>query len=469
LLIAHRLRRACVPQAAVSSWRRAVAAASLVALFSYLVVVRTWGVAETFWLLEDQERDWSEAMVSIGRLRMTGTPSHVGGNTFGPLWYWFLWCARHVIGPFTANMPHTGAIALAIFQSGADVALLVSLRRHTGSWWLAAGVVGVIATAPWDIALNAAMWSPEFSVALAKLTLALALASGRRPRLSRALAIAAAAWLTFQAHSTGVFIAVPVLAALVVVEWMEESGAAAMRRALVLAGVVGLLQVPFTVDLWRHPPDAVGPTLVLDSLAATIRHPAAIRLAATLVASGTAIVGTFSEPWTVPAAPWLLLAWCGAALWLYRDRLILAAATVVPVLAFILVFAAQQTPFDSYYILPLIPGAAVAAALVLRESGRAMTPAAVVLCVVVAFGQPRRVSGALTQARFPHYGALVRGSREIRKRTPSIQNIDAAFPLPNTTDPTYIYWVLGGRIDRSAPYSARIEENGAVTFTPAVR
>lgn len=437
-----------------------------VLLFAYLVAIRTWGVAGSFWLLEDQERDWSWALLPIRELRLTGSPSHVGGNTLGPLWYWMLWASRHVIGPFTGGLPHTGAYALALVQSAADACLLVALQRKTGSALLAFGAVLAIATAPADLSLTAAMWSPEFSVALAKITIALVLVSDPRPGTMRAVAIAGCAWLTLQAHSSGLFVALPILIALVGVERYAAGPAAAARRAAALVTLILVMQVPFVIDALRSS-EPLGPGMVVASITSTIAHPSSIHLASSFASVGSA-ANVVIGPWSVSWFKWVVVACMAAAAWRFRREPVLLAATAAPLVALVAGFALVQLPFDTYYLLPLAPGIGIVMALAVRAlPGAAPQWAGAALSLAVVCAQPSRIDASWRDSRFPYYGALARGSREIRRRMPEVQNIETSFPLPPTTDPNFIYWSLGGRILATSRYAARIGEDGSVSFAPA--
>jgi hypothetical protein len=63
---------------------------------------------------------------------------------------------------------------------------------------------------------------------------------------------------------------------------------------------------------------------------------------------------------------------------------------VVPCAAFILLFALQQTPFDSCYGLPLLPGVAVGLGLSLLALRAAAPAAAIISCLAVVAIQPVR-------------------------------------------------------------------------------
>ena len=439
--------------------------AFLAVLFIYLIVVRTRGVADTFALRGDQMRDWTWALAPLRELRMTGTPSHVGGTTLGPVYYWTLWTIRHLIGPWTDNLPHAGGIGLSIVQAAADVLLLVAIWKKTASWWLALAVVLFVATAPFDMAISAAMWNPALSEALVKTAIAFVLLAGDHPSAWRVAGITAAAWLAVQAHSIAIFVAAPILVSLVVSEIAGRHWRTAFDRLRLIVEVIVILQIPFFVDLLRHPPDIVAPTAVVNSLAYTLGHPASVRLGQTIDAVCGAFAYVLIRPWSLAPFKWLLLIVTAAAAMRVRRDLMLASVTVLPLAAFVVGFSLTQLPFDSYYALPLGPSLGLTVGLALTLWQPAARPLAVAATVALLLAQPGRYGEARTGLPVPFYGALVKGSREIRRWAPDIRSIETDFALPESTDPAFIYQVLGGRLLPDSRFTARIGLDGGVTFT----
>jgi hypothetical protein len=147
-----------------------------------------------------------------------------------------------------------------------------------------------------------------------------------------------------------------------------------------------------------------------------------------------------------------------------RRDLMLASVTVVPLLAIVAGFSLWQGPLDSYYCLPLAPCVAltIALALTMWQPSARLVSVALALCVLVV--QPSRRAYSMTLHRLPEYRALVSGSREIRRRVADVQGIAADFPLPPTTDPEFLYRILGGRISPDARYHAVIALQGHVRF-----
>ena len=71
---------------------------------------------------------------------------------------------------------------------------------------------------------------------------------------------------------------------------------------------------------------------------------------------------------------------------------------------------------------------------------------------------------AATMHRMPEYGRLVDASRKIKRLGQPIRAIRTEFALPPTSDPEFLFQVLGGRIDRAAPWIAVITSDGDVIY-----
>ena len=77
---------------------------------------------------------------------------------------------------------------------------------------------------------------------------------------------------------------------------------------------------------------------------------------------------------------------------------------------------------------------------------------------------PARLDFAATMHRLPEYRALVDGSRAILRERPVVRQIEVGFPLPPSTDPAFVYTILGGRLDPESVRSAVIQRDGTVTY-----
>jgi hypothetical protein len=442
--------------------------AAAVVLFGYLTFIRTRGISQTFWLLGDQILYWRIALGSWHDLPTGGGFSSVGGTTLGPVFFWTLWAIRHLVGPWTENLPHAGGIGLGIIQSAADACVFTAIWKRFSSPLLALAVTLVVATAPYDMALTATIWNPPLSVAFVKLSLAVVLYDTACSLRAQAAATAAA-MLAVQAHSSAIFFAAPLIAAFTAREAFARRWQRALHSAVVSAAVIVVLELPFVINLAIHRGSGVAPVVVVDNLSYAVAHPQAIRPVASFRAFVNANDFILVRPWT--------FAWTGTALvlgslvaaWRLRRDLALVCATVIPLICTVAGFSFWQRPYDSYWYLTIAPSVALTVALALTAWRPAATIVAAVLAVVAVVAQPARVAAAMTIHRLPQYELLARGSRAIRRYTSDVRSITTEFALPDSTDRTFLFRVLGGRVTPEAQYHATIGPTGAVTFTPVSR
>jgi len=123
-----------------------------------------------------------------------------------------------------------------------------------------------------------------------------------------------------------------------------------------------------------------------------------------------------------------------------------------------------------YYYLSLMPPAVLTMLLgataflpvrIALIGGRVVSVALLIGALAIV---PARLRLAATMFRMPEYRLLVAGSREIVKRREPMQSVEPKFALPPTSDPEFIYRILGGRIDRRAPWRAVISPDGRVAY-----
>ena len=232
------------------------------AFFCYVAWLRTDGISSSFLLLGEQIRDWNLALGHWWDLPLTGTPSGAGGRGWGPSYFWVLWLGRHLVGPFTSNLPHAGGLTIALFQAIADTWLLVALmRRLPLPLALAAGLA--IATQPFEVGLSAAIWNPPVATAFAKMAIAMTL--GLEPSASRwrIAAVVTVAWLGVQAHASGLFVAMPIFAALLLEPALKREWTRATDLLVVIVAIVFVLEIPYGIAMLQSPAEAKGPTIAI--------------------------------------------------------------------------------------------------------------------------------------------------------------------------------------------------------------
>jgi hypothetical protein len=445
---------------------RASRLAILSLLAAYLIFARTRGVNESFYLLRDQIRDWRFALGSFSHLPLTGTPSTAGGASLGPIYYWVLWIARVVIGPWTGNMPHAGAIGISLLQTTADLLLLEAMRRLFQSFWLAVATTLLLATIAHDLAIAATIWNPSVSLAFVKLAVALALLAGPRPSTWRAATTTGVAWLAVQAHSSAIFVAVPIGGAFVARDLWAREWRPALAKVRATLEVIAVLQIPFLYSALTAANEAA-PTRAMGGIAQALNDPERLRVVSSLNAfthfTGRLFVVPWNEWWWAPV---LAVVFLGALVRARRNGM-LFAVSIAPAVLTVAGFALWQGNYDEYWYLPLTPSITVAIAATL-SLWRADALAVALLAVVVVI-QPWRLAHAQLLYRMPEYAALMRGSKTAARQSPVVKRVTTTFPLPPLSDSGFLYEAAGGRQDPAAPFSAVIDQHGDVRFIPVAR
>jgi hypothetical protein len=397
---------------------------------------------------------------------LVGPATHVGGYTIGPAFYWILWLIRVVLGPWFRNLPHAGGIGQALLESSVDGLFLIGVWKRTRSAWLALTAVVVLSTAPLDLALSATIWNPVVGSILAKAATALVLLDWHRRSLGSAAATAAIAWSAVHAYTGAIFVALSIFVALLIEECARRDWRAVWQRGVVIVGVVTALQVPYAIhQLSRRFGDpAMG--AVTYGIVGILSGREHLRLATSAAFHITALRSIQAIPWSFTSSLWILLGCSAIVAVRYRHDPVLLTVTLLPQAAAILGYALWLGDLDSYYYLSLMP----ATVLTILLGATALVPVRIAHVVGIALLAgafaivPARVRAAASMFRMPQYGALVAGSQEIIRRREPMQSIEMETELPPTSDPEFIFRILGGRIDRRAEWRALILADGRVTY-----
>ena len=448
--------------------RMAVAAV----FFIYVLWIRTYDVASTFLMLGEQTRDWTIALGGITELPLAGAPSTAGGRGFGPAYYWLLWIGRVTIGPFMDNLPHAGGVTVALLQSSADAWLLIALSRRV-HWGLALATCLLIASAPFDIAISSVTWNPPVAAALIKMATASALSispptplrgSGDTGSRGSSLALTAAlAWMAVQCHLSAIFVAAPLLAAILLQSFVERSSnlrRTIVERALIIAAVILVLQIPFLISLVNEPDAPVGPA----SAIAALTNPQAVR-PWFAYDSVTGITGNLV--WPMPDRFSFAIATLFAAAIVavaYRRDLVLLGASIGGVLMATLLFVTSTRNYDGYWFLTLTTALTLTFGMAIAAipSKTAVKWIGFAILLLVAWRQPARIADSTRFFKYPQYEPMVRASRELIMKAPVVRDIRVTFEVHPTMDRYFIYRILGGRIDQAALYTAVINDDGSV-------
>ena len=442
-------------------------ASGRVALFALTFVltlaVRVWDVQRHFWMLGDQIRDWSIALGPLARLPLVGPPTHVRGYTIGPAFYWMLWIIRVTVGPWFHNLPHAGGVGQAILQSAADTLLFAAVWRRTKSVWLALTTIVFLATAAYDLCLSALVWNPMMGSALAKIANALVLLEWPQRSAVNLALVAAVAWCAVQAYTGAVFVAVGVFGAIVAGPLARREWPALRRNAAILGAVVVVLQVPYAL----HQISTGFTDSGMSAVAGSVTHILAGHERAQFAKSWAGYTGAFNfilvSPWQAPWAIWVLVTCAAIVASRFRRDLPLLSVTLLPQMAAVAGYAWYVGDFlDRYYYLSLMPAAVLTLALsvtAIRPARFARAVSIVLLAGALAI-TPSRIRFAAQLHRMPQYGPLVNGSRALAQQGRPLREIRTEFSLPPTSDSTFIYQILGGRIDRASPLVGVITSDG---------
>jgi hypothetical protein len=447
-------------------WSGALGVTLLAATFAFTLIVRVRGISTHFWLLGDQIRDWTIALRPFTDLPLVGPATHVGGYTIGPAFYWILWAIRVVIGPWYQNMPHAGGIGQAILQSAADTLLLIAVWHRTRSVWLALTTVVVLATAAYDVCLSALVWNPVMGSTLAKAATALVLVDWPRESATRVALTAALAWIAVHAYTGAIFVAVSVFAALLIDPFVRGERGAVKRNVVLIAAVVGMLQLPYLAYQVKTGFRGRAMGAVTTSVQRVVTGNAPPELRKSIEGYVDAFNSIEVAPWRVPAGVWVLLI-CGAVLaFRYRRDPVVLTMTLLPQMAALVGYSLFLDDLGGYYYLSLMPAAVLTIVLAVSPpSSYRLAPVVGVALLIGALAiVPARLRFAATMHRLPEYGILVEASRKIASRGQPMRKIVTEFALPKTSDPEYVYRILGGRIDRASPWIGVITPAGDVVY-----
>jgi len=451
---AARLRSEAI---APGAWlARALGVAALAAVAVYTLAIRTRGITDHFLMLSEQIRDWQLALGPFSSLPRVGTPSTVGGNSLGPIYYWILWLSRVLIGPAVDNLPHAGGIGLAATQSIADVVLCAGIRKASGSWIFAIAAVLLIASAPFDLALSAVIWNPVVAIAFAKIATGLVLYWQSDLTRMRRLVLTASAWFAVQAHSG----ALPFAGAIFLwILWSEFRHGG--RRLAIAAAEIALAVVLLQTPSFFAPASAAPPNKML----AALRHPEPLRIGDAFRAVCAAIESIGFAPLPVSQTSMIVLSAAAATLLVVGPQSALAAITALPIGLAVGVWSLWQEDYDAYRFLTIVPAGLLMVLWTLRiVPQRAARPLLALALLVFALAvQKPRIDNSALVFRMPGYGAIVRGSRDVIRRGEPVRHIEAPWLHP-LSDPEYVYTLLGGHLTAGAAVVAHVSDTGEVTY-----
>jgi hypothetical protein len=448
-------------------WRDPLPSALLVLTFAFTLFIRVRGVTTNFWMLWDQIRDWEIALRPFGDLPLVGPPTHFRGYTIGPAFYWILWAIRVTIGPWFDNLPHAGGIGHAVLQSAADSLLLAAVWHRTRSLLVALTAVVLLATSAYDLCLAPLVWNPVMGSILARTATALVLLEWHRRSAVRAGVTAAVAWSAVHAYTGAVYVAAGVFLAMMVEPLARRDWRVLRTTAVAIAVSVAALQLPYVVrQLSRATADPI-----MGAVTGSVVEVATGREPPQIAKSVAGYTGAFSFiqgfPSSLPAPGWILLFGSVSVAIVYRRDPALLALMLAPQALAVVGYSIFLGGLDNYYYLSLMPAAVLTTLLALTAMPWPRVRHAVALAALAfAVSQaPGRLQYSASMHKMPEYGPLVEGSRKIARLDQPMRHIDTEFTLPQPSDSTFVFRILGGRLDPASPWTARIAANGDVAYT----
>ena len=450
-----------------AAYTGALRAVPYILTFALTLFIRARGISTHFWMLRDQIRDWGIALGPFTDLPLVGTPTHLGGYTIGPAFYWLLWGTRIIVGPWFDNLPHAGGLAQAALQSAADALMLAAVWGRTQSLPTALLTVVLLATAAYDLALAPIIWNAVVGSVLAKAATALVVLGWHQRSRFHLAVVAVVAWSAVHAHMNAIFVVLGAFAAMVAPLIVTRKWPDLARQGAVIFGVVLLLQVPWAIHRFSSPTATPLMGVVTASLSQVLTGEASPRAGLSMRGYVEAFSFIQGFPSRVPAAGWILLAAAVVTGIRYRRDPALLTMLLLPQALAIVGYALFQGGLDHYYYLSLMPAAVltiVLATAMPKRWGLARNAVAWAMLAAALAAVPGRLAFAATLHRMPEYAPLVEGSRRaVRQRQP-MRAIETEFTLPAPSDPTFVYRILGGHIDPASPWVARIRTTGDVDF-----
>ncbi|HEX7138615.1 MAG TPA: hypothetical protein VF219_12235 [Vicinamibacterales bacterium] len=377
-----------------------------------------------------------------------------------------MWAIRVVIGPWFDYLPHGGGIGQGIVESAADALLMIAMWRRTESVCFALAGTVLIATAAYDVALSAIVWTTVVASAFGKIAVASILLGWHRAGWLHVAIISGIAWSAVHIYTGAVFVTLGVFMALLLEPMLQRDWQSLRRHAAVMVAVVFALQVPYVMHQLRTGFRAAAMGAVTGGVWSIVSG----RQPAELAKSVNGFLGAVNfiqvSPWTIALTPWLPLAAAIAVAVRYRRDPSAVTLLLAPQVAAIVGYALFLGPLDHYYYIPVVPLVVATMTLAVAIPSRFRVGQAVGIEALIATAAlvPSRLRFAATMHRMPQYGMLVHAMKEIAHRSEPMRAIREDFALPRTCEPVFLYTILGGRIDPAARWEAVISADGHVTY-----
>ena len=451
---------------------RPVKCAFLLAFAFYAAMIRFDGIREHFYFFGDQCLAWDYVGRPFGQLPFFGASTTDGMYGWGPIYYWWVWLIRAVVGPWYGDMPVATALPMGMLCIAGETFLIFALLRRKTPWPACLAYALFALSSSYFNSLAVQPWAPPFAFALLNFAIGSTLLIGSPVRPWQAAVIAALCVFATQGHPAALVVSCGIFAYLAVDALRNGSARLAAAIGLTIIGTIFLLETPYLATRILQPELFNRKSEAVRSLSQIIANPLLIS-----PSRGFSFVFDVSRQiflgWL---SPWLSAAALAAATLaivlrrgFFRPEVYVS---IVPLLGAAFGFSLYLTVLNKYWLVIFASCLYLTYVFGLIEplgaSRRAVfRGAAWALVALLALQHAGSLAEPLL--RYPYYGImeraafrLAREGREIRGLLPP--EIDAYEKTADSRNFNLLARWAGVKIDPAATYYAVVDQDGAVHF-----
>jgi hypothetical protein len=450
-------------------WRYEVLSTICISVTAYSFFFRSYHVADFFWLLGDQIRDWDIAQNNFWNLPLVGTPRNdtVGGYHLGPIFYWILWLIRYSIGGYFDNLPHVGGISFAFIHALSDGFLLFGLLKRNVPIPLAALGILILINSPFGSSISGVIWNPELAVPIVNFAIGIFLLTKSPRTLFQTCLISTIIWLAVQTHTPAI-ITSALIPYLIIEVAVLKNIKSAIKHLVAISLIILILQIPYFIYSFKHINQFNKSTAITKSLVIMISQPFSLHFQKGLdfVVYNMGSMLAFNLGNTVLLVLFFLS--CGLICLYFNTYGDIFSITVLPVWTAIFIFMYYQSQFDSYYLLSLMTSFSFLLLFGIfqmpwQKIRRLSGIVSLLLLIIMMFKQEQYLNVRFWGFHHPHYSILVKGARKIVKDNVIVKNVEGP-KIHESENPTYLVKWLGGKVTPKGGVLARIKKDGTVEY-----
>jgi hypothetical protein len=446
--------------------------AFLLAFAAYGMFLRFPGVHEQFYFYGDQCLAWDYVGRPFSKLPLVGVSCTDGIYAWGPIYYWWIWLVRAVVGPWYHDMPVATALPTAVLCGASEVFLLYALMRRKTPWPACLGYALLTLSSSYFNSLATQPWNPSFTFALTNFALGSTLLLEAPAKPWQTAVIAALCVFAAQAHPAAVVIPCSILPFLVLYAARRGSARQAATTGLVIVATAFVLMTPYLAARIITPEFFQRKSVALQSLGQILLNPSLISFS-----DGFSFVfGLTRKVFTGWLPPLLATAaMAAAALAILVRRGIFRPdfyVCVFPLLGGALGFSLYKTGLNKYWLVTFLSCTYLAYVLGLLEplaSSSRRLPRLLAWALVAVLAWQHVASLGEPMERYPYYGVMERAAfrlakegREIRGLLPP--EIDAYEKWADSRNFNHLARWAGVKINPQAKYYVEVDQQGELHF-----